>query len=97
MTTETYDIGDLHQSSIVFYALDGSTKTDPTSVFFTLTKPDGSTLSYEYGTDAELVRDAIGEFHVDLIYDQKGRHKLKWQGTGTVTLAETIETYVVSD
>lgn len=94
MTTATYNIGDLHQSLIAFTDLD-NVAADPTTVTFSWLKPDGTTVAYIYGTDAELVKDSVGNYHVNITYDQKGRQTLKWTATGTVELVEQIETYVV--
>lgn len=95
MTTATYNINDLHRSIIVFYDLAGTTVTDPSTVTFILTKPDGVLVSYTYGVDAELVKDSTGTYYVDITYDQKSRHVIKWTGTGNVQLSESVETYVL--
>lgn len=96
MTTAVYDIGDLHQSLIAFSNL-SNVATDPTTVTFTWTKPDGSSVVYIYGTDAELIKDGVGNYHTDITYDQKGRQVLKWTATGSVELVERVETYVLGD
>lgn len=93
MTTETFNVGDGHVASIIFYDL-ADAEADPSSISFRLTKPDGVTVDYT-DSDVELVNDSVGNYHVDLIYDQKGRHVIKWTGTGVVPLVEQLEIYVV--
>jgi len=93
MTTETFNVGDGHVSRIAFYDLSNA-EADPTAISFRLTKPDGSTIAYSYG-DPELIRDSLGNYHVDIVYDQKGRHIIKWTGTGAVPLVEELEIYVM--
>ncbi|MBL4763501.1 MAG: hypothetical protein JKY93_12495 [Gammaproteobacteria bacterium] len=92
--TETFNIGDLHRASITFSGLDGA-PADPTTISFLMREPDGEITTFIYGTDAELVKDSTGRYHVDFTYQQSGRHFLKWTGTGAVELAESVETYVV--
>ena len=52
--------------------------TDPGTLRFTAYRASGaSSVSYLYGTDAELVKDATGKYHADyIIPDSAG----KWYG-----------------
>ena len=62
---QTYDIGDVA-------VLKGAWKdetgvyADPTYVTFSANFPDGSTVAYVYGTDLEVVKDDMGQYHVNL-------------------------------
>jgi len=60
-----YDIGDLVKVSASF-ANGSGTLIDPTTVNFSYKMPDGTTGSYAYGADAELVKDDTGMYHVNL-------------------------------
>jgi hypothetical protein len=83
MTTVAYDIGDLRRIPVAFTDIAGA-PADPTSVTFKITEPDGTTTSYLYLTDAELVRDSLGNFHVDWPFVKPGRHAVEWAGSGLV-------------
>lgn len=82
-----YDIGDGRRLTATFRDM-AETPADPTTIGFTMTEPDGTTSTYAYGADAELVREAAGVFHVDWTITQAGRHHYKWTGAGDVIAAE---------
>lgn len=82
-----YDIGDKVRSSIVF-ANSSGTSTDPTVVTFAWRIADGTTTTFLYGTDAELVKDDTGDYHVDLTLATAGVYYIRWLGTGTVAAAD---------
>jgi len=63
--TNKYDIGDSVRCSAVWTDAD-STATDPDVVRFKLKTPAGTVTTYVYGTDSELVRDSVGNYHVDV-------------------------------
>lgn len=92
MATPAYDIGDLRRLSVTFSDIDG-TEADPTTVTFKMREPDGTETIYAYGTDAELVKDGVGRYHVDWTLTQAGRHVVRWEGTGVVATAEQVELY----
>lgn len=64
------------------------TLTDPTTVTFSITEPDGTQTTYVQGIDDEAVKDSTGVYYVDWTITQAGRHYWKWTGTGTVITAE---------
>lgn len=39
---------------------------DPAALIFRLQDPEGNDETYTYGTDTELVKDAVGEYHIDV-------------------------------
>ena len=51
-------------------------------------EPDGTVTSYLEGTDAELVKDGAGLFHVDWLLAQVGKHYFRWIGTGAAAEAD---------
>lgn len=60
---------------------DGSA-IDPTTVKVMIQKPDGTQTTKAYGTDADLVRDAVGVYYLNLTPDQAGRWIYHWITTG---------------
>lgn len=76
----TYHIGDLRRLTAAFSV--GGVATDPTTLSFTMRAPDGTVTTYVYASDAELVRDSAGAFHVDWPVAQAGRHSYRFAGTG---------------
>ncbi len=62
--------------------------TDPTALTFRHKDPAGTLTAFDWGTDAELVRDSTGDFHVDLILSDSGRHHYRWEATGSAHGAE---------
>ncbi len=75
-------VGDVVRVDATF-KVDG-TNTDPTTIMFKYRSPAGATVSYENGTDAELVKDATGKYHVDIIPDTAGTWRVGWVGSGDV-------------
>ena len=45
---------------------DGTTAVDPAALTVTTLAPDGTKVAYVYGTDAELVRSAVGSYYIDI-------------------------------
>jgi len=60
-----------------------SAATDPTALTFRHKDPAGTLAAFVWGTDAELVRESTGTFHVDLIVAASGRHHYRWEATGS--------------
>jgi hypothetical protein len=57
---------------------------DPTTVTFSIKLPAGTTTSYIYGTDAELVRASTGVYYVDFLFNAKGAYIYRFLGAGSV-------------
>jgi hypothetical protein len=45
--------------------------------------PAGVTAVKTYPTDAEVVKDSVGDFHLDIDANAEGRWHYRWEGTGT--------------
>ena len=89
---DSYDLGDTRRLSAVFtVAANSPPATDPTTLTFKMREPDGTVTSYVEGTDAELVKDSTGNFHVDWLTAKAGRHVYRWIGTGAAAEADTGE------
>lgn len=82
MTINVYQKGDLARISGVFTNTLG-TAIDPTGLTLKYTPPSGTTVSLVYDTDPEVVRDSLGNYHVDLDVNEAGRWFYRWEATGT--------------
>jgi hypothetical protein len=80
------DVGDLHRISAVFTV--SGTASNPTAVKFLYKDPSGTTTTLVYGTDAALVNDSAGHYHVDIDCDEAGTWYYRWESTGTGQAAE---------
>lgn len=61
---------------------------DPTTITFRARKPDGTLAVYVYGSNVELVKDAVGAYHVDLPVTLAGRWAYRFEGTGAAPSAD---------
>ena len=64
MAINSFDLGDLIELKITFRN-DAGAVTDPTSPTLAVHKPDGTTTTYVHPTDAALVKDSTGVYHVN--------------------------------
>lgn len=80
-----YDIGSLVRISATFSS--SGAVTDPTAVVFKIKTGSGGTTTYTYGTDAALVKDSTGCYHVDWTTTVSGVHSYRFAGTGAVITA----------
>jgi hypothetical protein len=55
---------------------------DPSALSIRIDKPDGTSETFVYGTDAEVVRDTLGKYHCDYIPEMEGTHTWIWLPTG---------------
>jgi len=74
---------------------DDATDVDPSTVTFKAFSPYGTTITYIYGTDAELVRSDAGDYFVDFVPDQSGRWFYRWISTGSGTAIALEGNFVV--
>jgi hypothetical protein len=88
MTIKVYQKGDMVRVTGVFTDLLGAL-IDPTSTSFKATKPSGSLLSYTYPTT--IVRDSLGNFHIDVSVDEVGTWYYRWESTGVGQASEPAE------
>jgi len=84
---EHFDKGDEVRVQTTFTDGDG-VAIDPDAVLFKFSDPSGNTTSYEYGADAELVKDGTGVYHVDIDCDEAGEWRWKFYSTGTGQAAD---------
>lgn len=79
----TYEQGNLIRLTGSFIDVSTGNAIDPSIVKFRVKAPDGAMTEYRYGTNAELVKDSTGNYHVDLPADQAGRYTYRFFSTGT--------------
>ncbi len=87
MGYETHDLGDLVRVSVEFRNTSGDL-ADPTAVNMSQRTPAGVTTTYIYSTDAELVKDSTGKYHVDVSASEAGVWYYRFFSTGTGQAAE---------
>jgi len=78
----SYDKGDLVRCTGTF-ANSAGTAQDPSVVLFKVKNPLGTTTTYTYNTDAELVRSSAGVYYVDVDATIEGDWYYRFQSTGT--------------
>lgn len=74
-----YDVGDLIRCSGAFTNI-SNVAVDPDNVHFKVRDPSLNTTSYQYGVDAEVVRDSVGNYHVDVDVDEAGYWWFRFYG-----------------
>ena len=67
--------------------------SDPDAVFVVVREPGSSATTYQYGVDAEVVRDDTGEYHIDLSLSIAGIWAVRGYSTGSVQAA-TADTLI---
>jgi len=77
-----FDKGDLVRLTATFENAAG-TDIDPTAVLFSFINPAGTSTTYTYGTDVELVKSATGIYYVDINASSSGVYRWRWYSTGT--------------
>lgn len=80
--TNVYDLGDLVQVNSTFTDQDDA-PADPEAVFCAVRTPSGDVTTYEYGQDAELVKDDTGVYHLNIDANESGFWHYRWYATGT--------------
>jgi uncharacterized protein YfaS (alpha-2-macroglobulin family) len=81
-----YQVGNVVRCSGAFTTAAGAA-VDPSTITFRARKPDGTVTVYVYGTDAQLVKDSTGNYHVDLTANAAGRWAFRFEGTGSAPSA----------
>lgn len=59
-----------------------SAAVDPATVVFKYEDPSANVTTLTYPTDAALVKDSTGNYHVDINGDEAGVWFWEWRGTG---------------
>jgi hypothetical protein len=61
---------------------------DPSAVILYVDPPSADTITYTFGVDGQLVKDAVGNYHCDFVVDDDGDWAYEWKGTGVVQAAD---------
>lgn len=83
----TYAKGALVRVTGAFTTAAG-TAQDPATVKVTVRKPNGQVSTYTYGTDAAVVKDSTGNYHLDVDANLPGRWVYRWFSTGAGQAAD---------
>jgi uncharacterized protein YfaS (alpha-2-macroglobulin family) len=78
----TYDAGNVVTVAAVFTDKDTGDSVDPTAVTAKVKDPLGVVTNYVV-TSGQIVRDSLGDYHLDLQPDIQGVWVYEWKGTGT--------------
>ena len=87
MSCEDYVVGQKPRFPVEFRL--GKVLTDPTIVKFIYKRPDlDDPIVLIFGVDTELVQDSTGKYHVDLLLDESGAWKWRYESSGVVDSAD---------
>lgn len=78
-----YVVGSPVLLSGAFYNVAGSF-VDPTTVTFKVRLSGGTTTTYVYGTDAQVVKTSTGCYYVLFTPSSAGTYYFQWKGTGAL-------------
>ncbi len=79
-------VGDVIRLAANYSYLDAD--IDPETVSLKVMRPDGVTVNYLYGTDAEIGYSDTGDYYCDYVIPQcSGRYGYRWVSTGTGTVS----------
>lgn len=90
-------VGDTYRLSVEIKDAIADTLTDPANLSVIVKQPSGSTDTYVYNTDSEVVRDATGKYHVDYTWSEAGQHKWGSRITGIPGAVEAKTVHVSPD
>lgn len=82
MSQETFHVGDDVRCAAAFTNSAG-VAVDPTAVICKIRDPEGTVTPKIYGTDAELVRDSAGSYHIDVDASMPGTWWVRFYSTGS--------------
>lgn len=73
----------------------GGTATDAGTVYAHYRDPAGTATTYTYGSDAELVKDSTGVYHVDISAALAGTWYYRFYSTGSGQAASLVNSFIV--
>lgn len=85
MSWNKIDPGNVRKLTASFTDADLGGAIDPDAVFLTITQPGDTAeeaTTYEYGTDPEIVKDDVGEYHANIEFPTSGLAYYRWWSTG---------------
>jgi hypothetical protein len=69
---------------------------DPSVLRLKVRDPGGTVTTYTYGSDAEVVRAALGDYYADLPLDVAGRWAWRWEAETPSGVAESSQQVTAS-
>jgi len=91
MAENTYDVGDRVRLTAAFTDPNNADAAiDPTTVEVHYRNPAGTVTTKVHVTDAEVVKDSVGNYHIDIDITVSGRWYSRWEGDGAAVAAEEI-------
>jgi hypothetical protein len=82
-----FDIGDGVRFKTDIRDLTGAL-ADPTTLICRIADPSGNVTVYTFGVDAELVKDATGQYYVDQVIDEAGLWRYRFEASGNLNSHE---------
>ena len=82
-----YDVGDKIRISGSFTA--SGVLSDPASVVFKLYNRKVLIETHTYGISADLIKDSVGNYHIDYVIPVLGNYSYDFIGSGTIDASET--------
>lgn len=79
-------VGTRVRYKVLFKSL-ANVAADPATVRFKIKPAGGAQVTYVYPTNAELVKDSVGNYHVDYLLSIPGFWTARFEGSGTVDVA----------
>lgn len=68
---------------------DQETLANPAGVFLRLLRPNGVITDHEFGVDVDVMQLSTGIYSFDVVLNQEGRWRYRWEAAGSnVTAAE---------
>ena len=91
----SFDVGDLIRitANVIDLAND---PIDPSGFKLYIKRPNAVITTLIFNTDPEIVKDTVGQYHIDLSVDLAGLWYVRWEATGTGQSAEEDSFYVQS-
>lgn len=83
MPRKVFGDGTIIRAKVTYTDPDTGVVIDPNEVSVIVRSPDGALTTYEYGTDAQLVRTGVGLYYVLITLAAVGTYKWKWTGTAS--------------
>lgn len=92
----TYHLGAVVRASELFTYTTG-VAVDPTEVYFQYQRPASAVVvTLHYGVDLNLIRDGVGQYHVDMNADTEGQWTYQFRSTGAGESCYEHSFYVVA-
>lgn len=91
---DTYFLNTVKPISAEFVDSGTHADVDPDAVYFWFQTPAGVATTYQFGIDAQIVRDAIGKYHVDLTLNEVGFWAMQFSSVGPGQAVFPSEFYV---